>query len=701
MALSAPLRSLLALAVLGALPAAAEITGRVTTAGGVPVEGARVQLVDGPAANTGRRGEFVFPEADPPALLLVTHPRFDDGVVEVAAGHVGPVTVTLVARQELFDEITVSATRDAAGSFQPVSVAASSVKPEEKPAPPSTLQEVIEGVPGVAENGQGGLFQTYSVRGTAGQRVLNLLAGARLVTERRAGVAFSFVDPLLLGTVDVVRGPSSSYYGSGALGGVIQAFPARFDGLRLAGGYSAAGDEAYQMAGWGSDDWNVGVAHRRAGDAETPDGVRRFSRFEQWSGLVEGFWDVGEETFVELVVVPSVGRDIGKPNREFPQRVTLYPEERHLVASLTARKRGSYRLNLWAHPNSLETRVSEAGAVDRVDSEANDFGLNAQWELSLPAELSGRLGVDYFGRRGVQATERSFGPAGELLGRATTLDGEEDEAALYGALRRAFGRTTVEAGSRFTYLRQDNAGFESQDDTAWAGFVGATRPIGGGFELAANVGTGLRFPSLSERFFTGTTGRGEVISNVDLDPERSVSGDVGVRYFGDRLFVAGYVFHNEIDDYIERITLEPGVRTFRNLTSGTIQGVETSGFYQLTGELRLSWDGQLIDGEDDAGDPLSDVPPDRVAVQGDWGRGRWALQGRLQHRFEKDDPGSGEQPVGSADLLSAAVSYQIRAGFRASVTGANLLDETYLPAADDQTIPAAGRSVGIGLTWTD
>jgi len=692
--------AILALAL--AAPAGAAVSGTVTTAGGVPVEGARVEVVDGAvAATTGRRGEFAFLEVEPPALLLVTHPRFDDRAVEVPAGQAGPVEVVLVPRQEVFDEITVSATRDAAGVFQPVSVAATSVRPDEKPAPPSTLQEVIEGVPGVAESGQGGLFQTYSVRGVAGQRVLSLLAGARLVTDRRAGVAFSFVDPQLLGTVDVVRGPSSSYYGSGALGGIIQAFPARFDELRLAAGYAAAGGEHYQVAGWGNDTWSVGAAHRRAADSETPDGERLFSRFEQWSGVVEGLWEVGEGTALELVVVPSLGRDIGKPNVEFPERTTLYPEEGHLVASFTARKPGRYRLNLWAHPNTLETRVAEAGAVDRVDSEAADFGANAQWELDLPGALSGRVGLDWFGRRGVTATEESFAPGGELLARRTTLDGREDEAAFYGALRRPVGRATVEAGARFTYLTQDNAGFAAQDDTAWSGFAGATVPLAAGFELAANVGTGLRFPSLSERFFTGTTGRGDVVSNLDLDPERSVSADAGVRYYGERMFFAAYAFRNEIDDYIERIAIEPGVRTFVNLTAGTIQGLEVHGFVQASDRLRLSWDGQHVDGEDDRGEPLADVPADRLAAQADWRRGRWALQGRLQHRFAKDDPGSGEQPIPAADLLSAALSYELRDGFRLSLSGDNLLDETYLPSADEQSVPAPERSVGVGVVWTD
>jgi iron complex outermembrane receptor protein len=186
-----------------------------------------------------------------------------------------------------------------------------------------------------------------------------------------------------------------------------------------------------------------------------------------------------------------------------------------------------------------------------------------------------------------------------------------------------------------------------------------------------------------------------------LEPERSVSADGGVRYFGSRVFAAAYAFRNEIDDYIERIQIEPGVRTFVNLTSGTIQGLEAHGFVQASERLRLSWDGQWLEGEDDRGDPLTDVPPNRVAAQADWRRGRWELQGRLQHRFEKDDPGSGEQHVAAADLLSAALSYELRDGFRVSLSGDNLLDETYLPSADEQSVPAPERSLALGILWTD
>jgi iron complex outermembrane receptor protein len=58
----------------------------------------------------------------------------------------------------------------------------------------STVTELIEGMAGVSENSQPGLFQVISIRGTSRQRILTLLNGIRLSSERRAGVTASFVD---------------------------------------------------------------------------------------------------------------------------------------------------------------------------------------------------------------------------------------------------------------------------------------------------------------------------------------------------------------------------------------------------------------------------------------------------------------------------------------------------------------------------
>lgn len=720
------------------LAARATVEGRVTTSAGVPVEGARVELLDpqektpagGPEGTTARelrvtttdaRGTFFFPEAEPPVQLVVLHPRFREQAVPVPRG-VGPVEVTLAPKQEVYEEIVVSADR-AGDSFSPVTITSTVVEPEDAVGPPTTLQEVVDGIPGVAENGQAGIFQVFSIRGISRQRILTLISGMQITSERRAGVSASFVDPLLMGSVDLLRGPSSSYYGSGALGGVVQVFPERYDEIFVQGGYDSAGDETYQMVGWGrgeagdrSGGLSVAVAHRRSGNAEDPTGTEINSHFEQTSATVRKSWQTEGGRSFELLAIPTRGTDIGKANTDFPERTTNYPEEEHFLLKLTVRDE-RWRAYAWAHPHELETDTrrtdSRGDTVQRntVFNDTLDLGANFQREISLGQLYDGRVGLDWFGRRSVDARELERVPGEEVRTFESLSGGEQDEVAAYGSLRRRIGLASVEAGSRFTWLRQQNGGRSSLTDSAWNGFLGAVVPLGGGFELAANVGTGLRFPNLSERFFTGTTGRGEILSNEDLSAERSLSTDLRLRWFGERLFVEVDAFVNEIDDYIERVEVEEDVLTFVNLTSGRLEGLETEGFYELRPGLRLLWGGHAIDGEDNAGQPLSDVPPDRFFIglrkdparASSAGGGRngspWSWAGRLELRDELDDPGSGERAIPSATLLSASVGYRVRPGLRLNLTADNLLDEEYFSSADDKAPLAPGRSVGLSFRW--
>jgi iron complex outermembrane receptor protein len=156
-----------------------------------------------------------------------------------------------------------------------------------------------------------------------------------LTGERRAGVETSFVDPLLIGTVEVVRGPSSTYHGSGALGGVVEVFPRRPAGAGAEVGWSSPGDERWAAAGLeGPAGWSVAAAWRAADDAETADGERLFSRYERAAATVERSWGDDAASW-RLTLLPALTRDIGKPNTDFPRRITIYPEERHLLVSLT------------------------------------------------------------------------------------------------------------------------------------------------------------------------------------------------------------------------------------------------------------------------------------------------------------------------------------------------------------------------------
>ncbi|MEO1474777.1 MAG: TonB-dependent receptor plug domain-containing protein, partial [Pseudomonadota bacterium] len=86
---------------------------------------------------------------------------------------------------------------------------------------PSTISDALRDVPGLDfAGGPRRTGEAPSLRGLSGQNVLILLDGARQSFTSAHDGRF-FVDPELIGTAEVVRGPASALYGSGAVGGVL------------------------------------------------------------------------------------------------------------------------------------------------------------------------------------------------------------------------------------------------------------------------------------------------------------------------------------------------------------------------------------------------------------------------------------------------------------------------------------------------
>lgn len=687
--------------------AAEEIRGRVENRDGASIEHARVAIAETNDASHGNgavftdnRGRFVV-ECPLPCTLLLSHPRFVDQAVTVAEPTDAELEIALQGKQEVFEEILVTASRGSGDALAPESITSTIVRTDEKMGQPTSLLEVVEDVPGVSENGQGGLFQVFSIRGVSRLRVMSLIDGMQIVGERRAGVSTSFVDPTLMDGVEVLRGPASTFYGSGALGGVVQVFPRTFEKPRISLGYDGFAEENYQSIGWGTGEWSFGFARRERSDDEAADGSPLNEHFEQFSATLARRWQTGDKTY-EILAIPTLGRDIGKSSSEFPDsRIVNYPQETHLLLRFGMTSEKGWRFYAYAHPNNLRTESLRPGrSFNVVRNQSFDVGANFQREVKISGKLTGRFGFDWFGRRGVEARETEDDFRQGMTFDSLTLDAERDDLAAYGSLRFNLGSAVLQAGMRFTLHEERQAGISGRDDTAVTGFLGLVKPLGGGFELTANAGTGLRFPSLSERFFSGTTGRGSVIGNPDLEPEESLNLDLGLAWYGTRAFVSAQVFRQEIDDYIERIDVTDDLRTFVNLTAGEIVGVELEGFVQLAEPWRLHFSGHAIDGEEDDSDrTLSDIPPDRAQIGLRYAKDRWMGRLTLQHRWEKVDFGSGERPIPEVDLLSFGVEYELQPGLKLTLRGRNLLDETYLNSADEDGPVAPGRSIGVGILW--
>lgn len=607
-----------------------------------------------------------------------------------AAG--GPVAV--------IESISVATTRHRQGE----TLVSEYVGIDELATATGSISEALALQPSVSLNGQPGLFQTLNIRGLARQRVQSFLNGMRLTSERRGGVSASFLDPLLLGGVEIIQGPASTYYGSGALAGALQLLLREDASPWLSTGFASDGNERNLAAGAGNANYSAGIALRQRDDGKTVKGDTKFDRFDQLSAYYQRQFNLDDYS-VDWQLIGSKAKDIGKDNSQFPlQRMVLYPEENHLFSQVKLSGTGDWAARLSLHYQDLLTRETlESRAVNqvnqsRVSEVANrsmdiGFTLEDKWQAG---QLSGQYGFDYFGRRGVNARQDDF-ILSRLLGSTQSLDdGKENESALFATANRDFNFASVHLGGRWTYFTQGDSKSEKISQSRGSYFLTVRKPLGD-WNLSLSYGTTSRFASLTERLFIGTTGRGEVVGNLRLLPEDSSELDIGIDYQSERLAFELHRFAMDIDDFIERITFDESTLSYRNLLSGDLSGWQYRVALFLSNPWQLALSGQRVTGSSDSENTLIDIPAARHQVDLSYSAPIWSLNMSLRRRLDKKDFGATERVLQAANIgaLSFRIDLSDRWQMQAGIE--NLFDETYFSSADALSTLAIGREFTLGF----
>ncbi|MDP5070873.1 MAG: TonB-dependent receptor, partial [Congregibacter sp.] len=546
-----------------------------------------------------------------------------------------------------------------------------------------TVGDWIEQLPGVSLNGQGGLFQAYSVRGFSRWRIRTELNGVPIITDRRAGNSASFVPQDLINQVAVEKSASSTLYGSGAMGGVVSLDTRPDNGLLVKAEAADNGEQFSLTALSGADDGvSAGISVRRASAADDPNGLALNSGFEQLAGLLSGHVDLGDRQ-LNYSWIPSIDRDIGKSSALFPdENVSSYPTDRHSVAQLELRSGGDWFLRGYHHYQDWDADV------ERVRTRSNLTRYRGHTVGSLlqasTAWLAGEgsVGLEWVGRRGVSIEDQEFNTDGELLLELQLVDGDEDTLAMFADQQWVWGAVKASAGLRFDRMDQSSA---TRDDTdeQWSASAALDYSLGSAWSMRAELASGYRFPSLSERYFSGTTPRGDVLGNPDLEAETRRNAELGLRFAPASLALQGGLsaYYSDLQDYIERYAVDPQTVSFRNLDDASIQGLELDVSFQ-TGQVnhRLSY--QWQEGEDDEGATLADLNPPGWRYFLSWQGDRQGLYSDLSVRQSRDEFGVDELPLASAVIWNARFTQRVANNWRAELFLSNILDEEYRSTAD-------------------
>ena len=280
------MRSLLSLSIAGLLSApvyATIVTGKVTDTAGQPVAGAEVKIEGSRrVAYTDENGVYRFDDVKQPHIHLhvyssnFIHGDNDLGDVDTDQN------VDFVLKPASVENIVVTANAlqsSVLESVTPVTViGAEKLRKIEAP----TLGETLKNAPGVHSTYFGPVSSSPVIRGNDGPRVKIVQNGLDVSDVSRVGPDHNVATSLASATqVEVLRGPATLQYGSGAIGGVVNVVDKRIPQYQLDGvegeaetSYSTVNNGSYTRAdvtgGSGNIVWHVDGFYRDTDNADIP-----------------------------------------------------------------------------------------------------------------------------------------------------------------------------------------------------------------------------------------------------------------------------------------------------------------------------------------------------------------------------------------------------------------------------------------------
>ena len=726
---------LLSPAVAGADQTGA-VDGRVVVAD-QPVAAAQVRVL-GTTRQTASdaEGRFRF-DLLPTGRLVIEAASLRHGravaTVELAAGATAEVVLEL-SREIHGGEMTVTASPGARAGDELVRAVSVLDGAELLAALEPTLGETLAKQPGVSTTYFGPGASRPVIRGQGGDRIRvldnGLGTGDVSTTSPDHAVA---LDPLLAERIEIVRGPATLLYGSGAVGGVVNvlddSIPDYLPEERLTGALTLRGgtaaDEragAVELAGaLGRFAWHADLSRRESDDVEIP-GFAESAALRAAEAAEAGEDDGGEEEQAFGVLPNSAVETEGG-------RFGLsWIGDQGFLGVSYARFDTLYGVPGHAHEHheggEHEGEEEEEEGPVRIDLAQERFDLRGEWSLTsgLLRGLKLRLGrVDYehvelegdeIGTRfatdsreaRLEASHRPFGPLTGAWGvqwsaREFTAIGEEafvpandsSSRALFAFEEVASGPLTWQFGARFEEVDYDVAD-PALPDRAFSGLSGSAGVVWKlreSLSLTASLSRSVTMPNAEALYSNGAHVATRVfeIGDPALAEETSLNAEIGVRGEAGRFRGELTLFRNEVDDFI-----------YESFTGAELDGLPVVAFLQddaeFTGfeaaahvelfheaeshlELDLSVDAVRAELAV-SGEPLPRIPPLRYGAGLTWRSDRWSASADVRRVEAQDRVAPFESGTDGYTLVGASLGWRFFVGDTVHdllLSGVNLGDE--------------------------
>ena len=590
----------------------------------------------------------------------------------------------------------------------------------------ASLGETVSSVPGVQSSNFGPGVGRPIIRGMDGPRVAVLDGG--LASQDVSTVSQDHapaIEPFLADQIEVLKGPSTLLYGSGAIGGAVNVVDGRIPEYAIDNGFSGRAEARFLAGDQGG---NTGMAridgggdrfalhadavYRNAHDYDTPAGRQANSFIDARSGAIGGSM-LGDWGYVGL----SAARfedEYGNPGE--PGDLSIGERGVHLrMRQDRYELKGAVR-DLWGEGNGLRFGIAHTG-YEHTEFEGDEpgtvFSKNAN-EGRIEASFGSREG--WQGAVGAQAASSRFAALGE---EAFLPETGTRSQGVFGVARKSWDAFQLDLGARLDRVKSSPQGGGSRSfDPLSLSLAGAWK-LDERWKLTANLDHAERAPVEEELFSNGPhiATLAYEVGDAGLSKEAANQFELGLQYESQRVEAKLSAYYNRFKDFIYLSDTgeawhwedEDEFLPIRRWSQrdAVFRGLEGEATFHLAANDGGDWDLRVFGDTVRAtlsggGGNVPRIAPMRFGAQLRWAHAGWRASLGAVRTGRQDRVAADETPTAGYTLVDAHAAHHFdtgNIGWEVFADASNLTNQTARVHTSflKDVVALPGRSIGFGV----
>lgn len=582
----------------------------------------------------------------------------------------------------------------------------------------ATLGQTVAGMPGVQTTAFGQGVGRPVIRGLDGARVAVLGdgLGAGDVSSVSQDHAVT-IEPFLADRIEILKGPSTLLYGSGAIGGIVNVIDGRIPERMPDNGISGRVQASHDSATHGDAEvFRVDAGHeglvlhadgmrRRLGDYDTPSGRLANSFVDTSAGALGASW-VGERGHVGV----AVSRFLDQYGNPAEPGDALEGEPAVHVRMAQTRHEVSASLDApFAGIDDIDVRFAHTD-YGHVELEGDETGTTFASRSNEGRVLLTREAGGWLGAFGLQAFTRASSAVGE---ESFVPPSRSRGLGLFTTARREFGALDVEFGARADRQHSTPQGGDRRDFRPYSVSAAFGWHLTPSWHATLNLDRAQRAPAEEELFAHGPHLASATfeVGDPGLGKETANQLELGLHWHANLIDAKIAAYTNRYDDFIHLADtglVEDDLPVRRwSQADARFRGLEAEATLHLLGNASGHYDlrawGDRVRATLEHGRNVPRMPASRAGVELAWRNDDWRASIGATRYFEQDRTAEFESRTPGFTLLDARLAWTFhetaRGGWEAWLDGSNLANQVARLSTSlikDQA-PLTGRSVAVGI----